>query len=122
MSKIFKDIVENIVFNDTAAAPYSTESLVRRALVLGVSDDDIEELFGVSDLFISEQVDKNLSVANKVIQLVDTFDTFDRFELKLQENEQYYSFARDDVPKNIFSKLLNMDLAQIDIIKKRNGR
>lgn len=119
MSKIFKDIVENIVFNDTAAAPYSTESLVRRSLVLGVSDDDIEELFGVSDLFISEQVDKNLSVANKVIQLVDTFD---RFELKLQENEQYYSFARDDVPKNIFSKLLNMDLAQIDIIKKRNGR
>lgn len=118
MSSLFYAIGEKIVFNDTNHEPYSKESLVRRALILGISEEDVCEIFDISIDVAYEQSRKNLDVIDKVIKL---YNNFINIEEILNDEERYHTFAINDVPSNVFTKILGVDYMQLKAVLAIKG-
>lgn len=55
-----------VVLNDTAKNPYSQESIIRRLLINGATDEYIMKLFNVSDNKIEELKEKTRNVYLKL--------------------------------------------------------
>ena len=59
-----------VVLNDTAKNPYSQESIIRRLLINGATDEYIMKLFNVSDNKIEELKEKNEECISQVTRLI----------------------------------------------------
>ncbi len=110
---------ESIVFNDTKSDSYSIQSLVRRAIVLGMSEDAIEKVFSVTPSFIEKMELENEVIVNKVLEYISKLRTV---ESSLVEPQEYYTLFAEDTPINGMSKILGVDSCYLGLINFNEKR
>lgn len=110
---------EFIVFNDTKSDPYSIQSLVRRAIILGMSEDAIEIVFSVTSSFIEKMELENEVTINKVMEYISKLRTV---ESSLVEPQEYYTLFAEDTPINVMSKILGVDSCYLGLINFNEKR
>lgn len=110
---------ESIVFNDTKSDPYSIQSLVRRAIILGMSEDAIEIVFSVTPNFIEKMELENEVTINKVMEYISKLK---EVESSLVEPQEYYTLFAENTPTNGMSKILGVDSCCLSLLNFNEKR